>query len=171
MEASNTVQGLYPSQKPLLDADGDSISNETEDYAIASNRGGSYAGTFSEGEWAPFIANAAGPTTIEDGQGIITAMVRDDVRVSDVWAVIYPPSYVPLDTRQEELVQETLQTLKLNAINSDQYSVDYRAFNEKGTYRIVLHAKDNQGMVARPVEFMIEVEVPSNMNYLPVVKR
>jgi len=166
-EAENYVSGLYTFQKPWLDANGNGIPNEREDDRIASQRSFAYAGTLDD-SWSPYIARVIGPDQIDKGNGILQAEVRDDGRVEDVWGVIYPPSYVPEETRPGELIQETLQTLQLISAGNDQYRAEYASFDEIGTYRIVIHAEDNKGLLARPRTLNVVV---GYRLYLPKISR
>ncbi|MEZ4718695.1 MAG: hypothetical protein R2851_21750 [Caldilineaceae bacterium] len=63
---------------------------QAEDFAIASDRGFSYAGTLPCVAAPYFAALLTGP--IQDASGVIEADVRDDQGIDDVWAVIVPPS-------------------------------------------------------------------------------
>ena len=88
--------------------------------------------------------------------------------MDDVWAVIYPPSYVPQESQTGELAQEAMQTLKLQKIDENEYAVEYAAFNEIGTYRIVIHAEDQEGLLAQPKTLELSV---GNQLYLPMINR
>jgi len=161
------TQDAFPHQSPWLDDNGNSIPNEDLDGQEAALRGFAYAGTLSGVQWPPHIVQASGPDVIAQGQGIISAEVRDDEQVMRVWAVVYPPSYIPPETG-EELVSETLTPVPLTPLESDQFAVTYTGFTEIGVYRIVLYAEDNGGRMARPKA----LEVRSGWRvYLPVLIR
>ncbi len=108
------------------------------------------------------------PSSITNASGVIRADVRDDVKVSQVWAVVYPPDYVPPVTSQE-LQAETLPSFNLTATGAeDFYAGVYPGFTQAGVYRIVVQALDNNGLVATPRT--IEVRVGSQL-FLPMVNR
>ncbi|MEM7130572.1 MAG: C13 family peptidase [Chloroflexota bacterium] len=158
------VSDLNSLQRPWLDADGNGVPNESEDELIASQRGFACAGTFAD-VWPPYIFTAQKPTTIIDGRGAIQVEVRDNEGVDSVWAVIYPPSYVP-PPNGNQLVAETLDTVLLQPQGNDQYSGSYPGFTESGPYRVVIHAKDEDDLQAEPV--VLEVETRRSI-FLPWV--
>jgi hypothetical protein len=168
VEARNAITvGQYP-QTPLLDADGDSIPNESEDNQIAQQRGFGFVGTFAgpedceDCEWAPYIAEASGPTTVvQDGSATISATVRDNIGVQRVWAYVYPPSYEP-PRGGENMVQVGLPEQPLaRQSGTDQdgtYTLTLNNMTEGGTYRIVLYAEDASGQRGQPALVEIEAE-------------
>jgi hypothetical protein len=151
------VTSAHPVQKPWLDADGDGIPNETEDETLAAQRGFGYAGTLDDDTWPPYIVQVEEPATITQGKGIIRAEVRDDVKVRQVRAAIYPPSYEPPET-EDELINEVIETLVLNDQGNNWYGVTYSGFDEAGTYRVVFYANDNEDLEAHPVDIEVIVE-------------
>jgi hypothetical protein len=164
-EARWAVQEAHPDQTPWLDDDGDGVPNEGEEGEEAARRGFAYAGTFGD-VWPPYVVWAE-IGEIQHGTGDITAEVRDDVGVSEVWAVIYPPSYQPPDpATTEELVLESLTTVPLSDTNGDGvYSAVYDGFDETGAYRVVVYAVDGEGLVGRPKGAEV------HRLYLPLVVR
>jgi hypothetical protein len=168
VEARTVAKGVFTLQDAWLDANGNGIANEFEDAALAAQRSFAYEGTLSGDDWPPHIFSAQGPTTITNFKGVIQADVRDNVKVRSVWAVVYPPDYQPPATGQE-LQAETLPTFLLSSVaNGDVYAGDYPGFTQPGLYRIVIHAEDSDGLVARPV--VIEVNTGSQV-FLPAVTR
>ncbi len=161
------TQDAFPHQSPWLDDNGNSTPNEDLDGQEAALRGFAYPGTLSGVQWPPHIVQASGPDVITQGQGIIHAEVRDDEQVARVWAVVYPPSYVPPETG-DELTLETLPPVPLTPLGSDQFTVNHTGFTEIGVYRIVLYAEDNGGRMARP--FTLEVRSGWRV-YLPMLIR
>jgi len=164
--AKQAVQATGLSQEPWLDDNGDGIYDEAIDGQEAQRRGFAYAGTLVDEEWPPFIVQATGPTTIQQGQGVIRANVLDDVSVRRVWAAIYPPSYQPPSPPREDLVSETLPTIVLLDQGNGWYGAAYTGFNEIGVYRVVIYAEDNTLLGAQPVS--IEVQTGWKV-FLPVV--
>ncbi len=166
-EAKQDVNHYFAYQNPWLDANGNGMPNEQEDFIIAADRGFAYAGTLLDDSWPPYIVGATAPITIAKQHGQISVEVRDDNAVDSVWAVVYAPSYVAPNNEQE-LTRETAPTMLLTAQGNDRYEVEYPAFDEVGTYRILIHAKDRLGNLARPVEMTVEV---GSRIYLPLVAR
>ncbi len=152
-------------QTPWLDDDGDGVANETEDCQEAARRGFTFAGTFPEEAWPPYVVEATELLEVEGEQGVIRARVLDDEEVDRVWAVIYPPSYQPPEPG-EELVQEPLSTIVLLDQGNDWYAATYSGFDELGTYRVVIYAEDDDGREARPLA--MEVWIGWQV-YLPLV--
>ena len=62
--------------------------------------------------------------------------------------------------------QESLPTIVLQDQELDWYGAAYTGFDEMGTYRVVVHAEDGEGLEARPLT--IEVRTGWAV-YLPVV--
>ena len=154
-------------QTPWLDDDGDGMANGPADGEEAARRGFAFAGTLVGEEWPPYVVQGVEPSTIDRGQGVIQAEVRDDEGVKRVWAVIYPPSYQPPETG-EELIQEVLPTIVLRDQGGDWYGATYTGFDEIGTYRVVVYAEDDDGLEARP----LAIEVTTGWAvYLPLVMR
>jgi len=48
------------------------------------------------------------------------------------------------------MVQVTVPTVTLTASGGGLYSVAYNGFTEAGPYRVVVHAQDDEGLIARP---------------------
>ena len=164
-EAQWAAQEAHPDQTPWLDDDGDGVPNEGDDGQEAARRGFAYAGTLRDA-WPPYVVWAE-VKDVQGGQGVVEAEVRDDVGVSRVWAVVYPPSYQPPDpATTEELVQEGLPEVPLLDPDGDGvYRTVYSGFGEAGVYRVVVYAVDGEGLVGRPKG--IEV----HRLYLPLVTR
>ena len=169
--AQIAAQTFHAEQTAWLDGNGNSIPNEADDYAIAAQRGFDIAGTLSDDVWPPFIAEAAGPTTIADGQGLLRAVVSDDKGVKHVWAAIYPPNYTtPSDgdalVRDEDNL--AIARIKLERRSDGDYTGLYTGFQQAGAYRIVIYAEDDDGLTAQPV--VLEVKSGGQI-FLPLVTR
>ena len=166
-EASSVARAIFSLQRAMLDADGNGVPNEFTDSNAAAKRSFAYAGTLAP-EWSPHIFAVQPPPAITNFRGTIEADVRDDAQVRQVWAVVYPPDYVPPPAGQE-LQPEVLPTFLLTALdNGNRYAGEFTGFTQSGTYRIIVHAEDNEGLVARPV--VLEVNAGSQL-YLPLVTR
>ena len=167
---------IFP-QRPWIDGDGNGTPNELSDFVEASRRGFAYAGTLgTETLWPPYIAQVTAPESLAENSGQISAEVRDDRGVSHVWAVVYPPSYVPSRSEEgNELLDEDLEQIRLTHKGDDIYRGRAYNFTESGTYRIAIHADDDHGLLARPVvvEFNTAfVRGPSGLHvFLPLISR
>lgn len=158
-------------QIPYLDDNGNGIPNEAEDGRLAAQRGFRFAGTFApeeEQQWPPYVAVVSNPGGVKQGAGVIQAEVRDDKRVKRVWAVIYPPSYQPPVADSPEMVQEVLPTIVLQSLGSGQYAASYTGFSEKGEYRVVVYAEDDEGLEARPADLQVRTGYGV---FVPAIKR
>ncbi len=96
-------------------------------------------------------------STTANGNGTIRVEVLDDKNVKRVWIDVYTPSYQPPEP-SESLVKDVLPGAVLNDQGNDTFGVTYTGFDEPGTYRLVIHAEDNEGYEAIPVS----VEVTSS---------
>lgn len=167
--ARAAIESASLSQTPWLDGDGDGTPNEAEDYAEAAKRGFTNPGTLAGEQWAPYIARVSTPV-VENERATIQVEVLDDIKVDQVWAVIYPPSYSP-PQEGEELVQESLKRVLLDSPQENEwYRASYPGFNKNGTYRLVIYAKDQDGLQAQPKEIRIQIG-SSHSLYLPLVLR
>jgi CSLREA domain-containing protein len=168
--ARNAVQATGYAQTPWIDDNGNGQPNEPHEGQISQQRGFGFAGTLSDEEWPPYIAQVQPITKheIRDGQGVIRAQVLDDKRVKRVWAVIYPPTYQP-PTVSEEMIRETLPTVVLLDQGDGWYSAAYPGFTEEGDYRVVVYAEDGDSLEAQPRATEVRTGLPRV--YLPLVNR
>lgn len=170
--ASQVAASAYSLQQSWLDANGNGTPNEFQDGAISARRGFADTGTLSSNQWEPHIFAVSTPGEIVNFSGTIQADIRDDQKVSDVWAIVYPPDYVPPE-RIQELQFETLHNFTLTPTDEENtFAGIYPGFNQSGTYRIVVHAVDNGGLVAMPREIEVEVAVAVGETvYLPLIQQ
>lgn len=167
-EARTVAQKVFALQQAQIDADGNGVANEFGDSINAARRSFAYAGTLSSDDWPPYIFSVQAPPTIINFSGTLQADVRDNLNVRQVWAVIYPPDYVPPPTGQV-LQAETLPTILLTRVdNGNIWQGVYTGFTQAGLYRIVIQADDNDALKARPV--VLEVNI-GNRVFLPLVVR
>lgn len=168
-EAQSAAKQAHPDQTPWLDDNGDGAYS-SQDGQEAQVRGLAYAGTLDgEEKWPAYIARAE-IGEVSDGDGVISADVRDDTGVLGVTAIIYKPSYIAPSQDAQEMPQEKLPTVTLRDTDGDGiYRATYEGFDEPGTYRIVLYAVDEEGIEARPRA--IEMQLGGYQLYLPLVMR
>lgn len=168
MDARAVAQSIYALQEAWLDADGDRVPNELEDAAVAAQRSFTYANTLAPEEWPPHIFSVTAPVAVHNYRGLFRADVRDDVFVRAVWGVVYPPDYTPPATG-EQLQPETLPIFLFTRTGDEEiFEGVFTGFTQRGTYRVIIHAEDNRGLVARPVEVFVNV---GSRVYLPLVVR
>jgi hypothetical protein len=163
-EAKWTLQQAHPDQTPWLDDNGNGIPNEVEDGQEAAQRGFAYAGTFSDPQWPPYIAQAVAQIT----EGVIKAQVQPQGgrAMSSTWALIYKPSYEPPPPGQDMVRDEDNPNVDKRVLQDPEedgiYTVSY-GFVEPGTYRVVIYAVDDRGLSARPRETDYE-----GVNHAPI---
>lgn len=166
-QANEAVHNISTFQKPWIDANGNQIPNEEADFALARQRSTAPNRGFSSDPWPPYIPDASLPDDIVNRRGTIQAIVLDNERVDQVWAVIYPPTYTPPPSSRE-LVPEIQPTILLQSQGNGVYAAEYPGFDEAGTYRIVIHAEDEDDLLARPVT--LEMQNGSSV-LLPLIVR
>lgn len=164
-EAVGQVRSL---QVPWLDADGDAIPNEKEDFAAASRRGFHFPGTFVDELWPPTVVEAHGDAAEPTDPLQIQATIVDNGRIDQAWAVVYPPSYAP-PTDSVELVAEVPYSVTLTPLVGNLFGGEYSGPAEIGVYRIAVYARDLDGLVARPAVF--EIQLGAAEVFLPFVSR
>jgi len=166
--AQDAVQQLSNIQEPWIDANGNKVPNEAADCE-AANLQITVSGLLPEDSWAPYIVMVEGPENIADQKGIISAQVRDNKAVARVWAVVYTPSYVA-PTDGQELVPEDMPSFDLVAQGNEMYSAEFTHFDELGSYRIAIYAKDESGLKTGP--YVIETQNSEGEQvFLPIISR
>jgi hypothetical protein len=163
-EARRIARQIYSLQDAWLDGDGDGQPNELADATVAASRGFNYPGTFDD-PWPPYIFTVQKPGMIDNYGGEFRADVRDDGEVSQVWGLVYPPSYQAPPPGQE-LQPEVMPSFLFTDQGANHFAGKFTGFTEFGVYRIVVHAEDNEGLKARPLT--IEVQVGSQL-FLPLI--
>jgi hypothetical protein len=106
--------------------------------------------------WPPHIVRAEIRNRVGN-QGDIWAQAQDDKGVDGMWAVVYPPSWRPAEPGEELAVPPKRILLPPG---SDGYGGQY-TFAETGRYRIVLHAEDDESLLARPRELVVTLGGPT----------
>jgi hypothetical protein len=170
-EARTVATKVFSLQKPQIDSNGNGVPNEFSDGALAAKRSFAYANTLSSDDWPPHIFSVTAPAVIEGFQGRIEADIRDNLKVRQVLAVVYPPDYVPPVTGQV-LQAEELPTFLLSPTGEDnRYAGVITGLIQPGAYRILIHAEDNQGLQAHPKEIEIEIGSTQSQIFLPLITR
>lgn len=138
-------------------------------------------------DWPPYIAQVTYAETNTSAQAqthrnttgiLLTAEVRhqyNNPAIEEVWAVIYPPDYTPLtdggvNEGDGALNAETLPTVVFAPDSADDTALFTATadLTETGVYRIVVHARDQDGLYAQPVTVAVDMGVRV---FLPVVSR
>lgn len=187
------LEHINPNQLPWLDGDGNGMPTEPNDVFAAAERGFEYQGSFRAAhvtpnhhgviKWPPYIINRELTTEAElvtgqsipaqNPEGLFRVEVRDDEAVADVWAVVYPPDYIPPTGDGEFNTQQDLTRVTLThrpELGTHIYEGHYTNFTQGGLYQIVVYAKDWDDLYAQPVTFTLERSSPWQV-YLPVVSR
>lgn len=178
-EARTNVRRKHNDQVAWLDDDGDGLPNDGQDGAAAAARGFNNPGSFdpsSSGQWKPYVVTAevrtaaththSGAPATAAARGEIWAEVRDNSTVRTVLATIYPPSY-QAPTASEELVLAP-PPITLQARGNNLYAGLYGAFDEIGSYRIVVSAIDDDNLESRVLEFSFNT---GSVLFMPLVAR
>ena len=79
---------------------------------------------------------------------MIEARVSDDVEVSLVWALMYPPTYQA--PTGPELADDQAPTQVLLPQGNAWYRAAFPQLSDAGAYRFVVYARDISGANARP---------------------
>ena len=136
--ARNIMQGY---QSALVDADGNGVSNESEDLSRANNsiirRGSPTYFTIQ-----PMIGNVSvGDNTLNGGTST-TIRAENVVDADSVWAQIIPPDVNP---ETSGIPITDLPTVELTDTDEDGvYEADYNDFSVTGTYLLVIKASATQ---------------------------
>ena len=169
--ARQSTSYLYRDQIPWLDDDGDGIANGASDGRVAQQRGFAFAGTFVNEVWPPYIEAVLPPPSIENGRGVIEARILSDDSnpTATVWAVIYPPDYVEPQPGPDvvDMVAPPAPVPLIRRGNNTWNAAD-SGFTQSGTYRIVVHAASQNGLLAEPVAVEVTTEYQL---FLPAVQK
>jgi len=130
------------------------IYNELSDFTIAAQR--HFEQGYTLGDVAPpEIVDAY----MEEDDTVVASEVSDDQNIESVWAIIYPPSYLQRTNRNVSTAADSLTIIDLNGGDTEDniYRGDPYDFTEVGTYRIVVQAKAEDGLVAEPNVMEIKI--------------
>ncbi|MDM8530006.1 SUMF1/EgtB/PvdO family nonheme iron enzyme [Anaerolineales bacterium HSG25] len=177
-EARSITESAHKDQQPWLDDNGDGLYT-AEDGQEAAKRGFAYAGTFpGVGNYPPYpmwaeVVEQNSSTQqefFEIGQQLnIRTRVTDDTPNGNitVWVRIYPHDYLPPVAKDTEtLVDESdLEEKLLNDQDVDTVYEGTHTFTERGTYQLVIYARDEDGALGRPRRLTVKVGKPKM--YLP----
>lgn len=165
-EARWATQSGYVQQDPWLDDNGDGLPNTANDGLVAAQRGFSQPGSFSfepvDDPWPPFVKEISAPSGLVQGQTAqVTAQALSQPTnpITEVWAVLYPPSYQVVHDSEEMVPLPT--TLAPAQQSGDTYRFDLTNLDEAGIYTLVVYARSQDGLEARPEHRQFTVD-PAN---------
>jgi streptogramin lyase len=151
VHAINAIGYVTQNQIPLLDDSGNGIGNEVgidgrmaRYYRIGS--GIMLAGS------DPIIGTISAEQTVGEGQAanIWVADVTATAAIDKVWAVVTP---VHLTAGKSSAAE--LQEVELSHQSEGRYEGFFNDFNDTGTYRVAVYAKDSEGNISLPRETTI----------------
>ncbi len=146
-------------QHPLLDANGNGVANEYEDFAIAATLD-IFSGTDSFDD-APEVSEVSPSQELAEDETTATFFAKgvsdDQDAIARIWAVITPPSFqakrlnpladkglLPLafsGDKSSHLVVE-LPSFDLEPTGEGEFTADFDGFDEPGTYQVDIYALD-----------------------------
>ncbi|MBF0450139.1 MAG: hypothetical protein HQK75_05515 [Candidatus Magnetomorum sp.] len=139
-------------QNPLMDADGDGVANEPEDYRLTQYLFFGNA-TDSHEETLQMLRVSSPQTLTQETSAILMAeVISEKNEIQNVWAVIRRPDY-------QTGVSETID-IQLSYVNDNRYEAVYQGFETPGTYLIAFYAKDENGNICIPQFSTVNVDSP-----------
>ena len=153
-------------QSALINANGNSLTNEAEDYTMANGI------IIRRGQPiylkpAPTIGNVIDDQTL-NGSTSATIWVSDVLEVESVWAKIIPPDINP-DIDGVPITD--LPTIELQDTDHDGiYDGTYHDFKTEGTYTIITNAQTSQEIYSYVQDAMVTQIIPSSPVYTSVTQ-
>ena len=162
--AKDALSQTYDYQTPLLDDNGDGVSNGS-DGTVA---GVTNIGNGTKQNWSAPVISAVSPDQTINGRAdaaLWADPVTDPDGVAHVWAVLRPPDY-----NQESSSNPVtgLPSIDLQPVGGDRYEATYTAFTTAGTYTILIYARDRQGNTSVPTLTHVAVTNPLSRKVLLV---
>ncbi len=153
-------------QHPQLDANGNGIANEEEDFLIVEEE---YIGngTIIHGD-VPVIGDVSPDQTISDVNSalLVASDVVDSNGIARVWAVIRPPDYHQGSSGNPVM---DLPSIDLAPVGGDRFEARFDDFNITGVYRIAVYARDRVGNTSLPLVTTVTVDNPLRRKAIIVV--
>jgi len=155
--ASQAMAYPYLYQTGQIDDNGDGIFNEMDGNFSKITDLGSNKTIVSDD--LPVITSVSAPQllTHTSTAEISAYTVTDDDDIERVWATIIPPAYQP-ETFLNPVKQ--LPTIELFAHGTQTYTAMYHDFHMKGTYQVVIYAKDRKNHIAIPKITTVTIDLP-----------
>ena len=148
----NALAVSFDDQTPLVDANGNGVGNESQDFTLIED---SYIGngTVISGD-VPVIGSVSPAQTITGASSaqLYTTSVTDIDGIARVWAVIRSPDH---NQGSSDNPVTSLPSIDLMPVGGDRYEGTYSGFTKTGTYSVVVYASAANGLetiVSLPVE-------------------
>ena len=170
MQAQQGMTILELSQSPQIDANGNGIGNEAEDYdalcLCAALDPESQTGENPQPEPGTDthdlpVIGVSQPMTLVDGTGralVEAQTVADNDGIDRVWATIISPDY---SSGSSDIPITELPEIDLKPVETGEgtsYQAWYDNFTESGAYRVTFYARDKKGNNANPVTTLFVTE-------------
>ena len=155
--ARDSIQYTTNYQHPRMDANGNGVSNEADDYTSAQDvfigSGNAISGD------VPVIGSVSGPQIISNTSvtSIWATGVTDNDGIARVWATIRPPDY---NQGSSDNPVQNLPSVDFLPVGGDRYEVMYDGFNIEGTYQLAIYARDRIGNTSVPRLTSVSVNSP-----------
>ncbi len=145
--ASQRIEAAFPTQTPGLDADGNGITDEANDFAALDAQNGGTIGnrTIISGS-RPTIGGVSASAPTGNTSTITALGVTDADGISRVWATFEPPGYTPGSSDNPIVDFPTIDMFRVPA--TDDYVLDYSGLNQVGEYQIRVYAEDFFGNIS-----------------------
>jgi len=158
LDAKN-MMGL--DQTALCDADGDgnptTKNDQTEAGTVLIGRGRSAASLPPSIIGVSTDQTLNGPTSASLWARVGTEELKD---IDSVWAVIVPPDQADVSS---DVPVTDLPRVDLSDSNGDgSFEGAYAGFTQNGTYRVIVYAKDKEGLYSLPKTFNVNQQYGSN---------
>jgi sugar lactone lactonase YvrE len=151
-ESKDALDVLNQYQTPCIEANGNGVANEYDDYVNAREFTIGYG--IMRAQDTVTISSVITPTTLYGKtKAIIWAKnIVSTSNIDTVWAIIVPPEF-----RQSEniIIDQFPQIELIYNGQTDRYEATYDSFTIFGEYRIAFYAKSTNGMTSSPVETTI----------------
>jgi hypothetical protein len=144
---NDAVRSVWPPlpQTPWLDDNGNTRANDSADGLLARGRGLAFEPPFDQR--SPVIEVVSVPSDIPGPAATIRVRARDNVRVAGVYVVIFAPSFVAPGEITPDLGAPFRELMPQG---DDEYAASYDGFTERGEYRLMVYARDDDGNQAFP---------------------
>jgi hypothetical protein len=148
-EAKDALNVLNQYQTPCIEANGNGLANEYDDYVNAREFTIGYG--IMRAQDTVTISSVISPTTLngETQAKIWAEKIVSTSHIETVWAIIVPPDF----RQSEKIVIEQFPEIELTYNDkTDRYEGTYDSFTLFGEYRVAFYAKSIYGMTSVPVE-------------------
>lgn len=155
-DAKASLSQTYDYQTPLLDDNGDGMSDSTDGSVAAVT----YIGNATTQNWSAPTITAVSPNQSINGtaEALLWAdPVTDPDGIAHVWAVVQPPGYA--ESSSDNPVTG-LPSVDLQPVSGNRFEGTYSGFSTAGTHTLLIYARDRQGNTATPKMTHVTVTSP-----------